>query len=51
MPIGKHKGRTLGELAATPAGRSYLRWASGNLSGRARPAAGIVLAGRECGAA
>jgi uncharacterized protein (DUF3820 family) len=26
MPYGKHRGRTLAELADDPAGRDYLRW-------------------------
>jgi uncharacterized protein (DUF3820 family) len=26
MPFGKHQGKTLGELAETPSGRSYLEW-------------------------
>lgn len=33
MPFGKHSGKTLGEIAATPKGRSYLRWVVTNKAG------------------
>ena len=31
MPFGKHKGRTLAEIAGTSQGRHYLEWAAASL--------------------
>jgi uncharacterized protein (DUF3820 family) len=45
MPYGKHKGRTVAELAETGPGRSYLRWVAENVDGNAGMAAAIVLKG------
>jgi hypothetical protein len=44
MPFGKHRGRTIGELAETAAGRGYLEWVVANFDdGGALTAARIVL--------
>ena len=43
MPFGKYKGRTVGRIAETGAGRSYLRWAAETLDGNVAMAAAIVL--------
>ena len=43
MPYGKHKGRTVGQMAETGAGRSYLRWLAENVDGNVAMAASIVL--------
>jgi len=43
MPYGRHKGRTVGELAKTGPGRSYLKWVAEYVDGNAGMAAAIVL--------
>jgi len=43
LPFGRHTGRTVGELAGTKEGRSYLAWAAENVEGNAGTAAAIVL--------
>jgi uncharacterized protein (DUF3820 family) len=43
MPFGRHKGRTVGELADTTDGWDYLRWASKNLQGNVGIAASITV--------
>jgi hypothetical protein len=45
MPYGRHEGRTLGELAQTGEGRSYLEWVAATIKGNAGIAARIVLEG------
>jgi hypothetical protein len=43
MPFGKHKGTTIGKLAQSESGRSYLRWAAENIKGNVGIAAKIAL--------
>jgi uncharacterized protein (DUF3820 family) len=43
LPFGKHKGRSVGDLAASPVGRDYLRWVAENVSENAGIAAAIAL--------
>jgi uncharacterized protein (DUF3820 family) len=43
MPFGKHRGRTIADVAGTAAGRGYLAWVAENVEGNAATAAGIVL--------
>jgi uncharacterized protein (DUF3820 family) len=43
MPFGKHRGRTLADLAGTEAGRDYLEWLAENVEGNAATAAAVVL--------
>jgi hypothetical protein len=45
LPFGKHKGKTVGKLAETASGRSYLEWLALNVGGNAATAARIVLEG------
>jgi hypothetical protein len=44
LDFGKYRGRTIGEVASTPAGRDYLRWVVRNLRGGPAKAAEHVLA-------
>jgi hypothetical protein len=41
--FGKNKGRTVGELVETGAGRGYLRWVVATVKGNAATAAAIAL--------
>ena len=43
LPFGKNRGRTIGELARSGTGRSYLRWLAENVEGNAGIAAKIAL--------
>jgi hypothetical protein len=43
LPYGKHRGRSIGELAEGVAGRGYLQWLAANAGGNAATAAGVVL--------
>jgi hypothetical protein len=43
LPYGKHRGRSVGELAEGAAGRGYLQWLAANTDGNAATAAGVVL--------
>jgi hypothetical protein len=43
MPIGKLRGKSVGDLADDKQGRSYLAWAAENLDGNAGTAAAIAL--------
>jgi uncharacterized protein (DUF3820 family)/predicted RNA-binding Zn-ribbon protein involved in translation (DUF1610 family) len=43
MPFGKYQGRSVGELALTPAGKDYLRWVAESVSENAGIAAAIAL--------
>jgi hypothetical protein len=47
MPYGKFRDRSVGELAETEDGRSYLRWLASEVHGNAAIAAGIVLGTRD----
>jgi hypothetical protein len=33
MPIGKHRGKTIGDIASEDGGLRYLKWASENMTG------------------
>lgn len=43
LPFGKYRGRTLGALAATDAGRGYVQWLAANVEGNAGAAARVLL--------
>lgn len=43
LPIGRHKGRSVGALAGDKRGQSYLAWVAANIEGNAGIAAGIAL--------
>ncbi len=45
MPFGKHRGKTLADLAKSEQGRDYLRWLAASDYGNAQKAAEIVLRG------
>jgi hypothetical protein len=42
LPFGKHRGRTLGEVAALPDGLAYLAWLGGQANHKVHRAASIV---------
>jgi hypothetical protein len=43
MPIGKYRGQSMERIAETAVGRSYLRWAAGNIAGNVGTAARITV--------
>jgi hypothetical protein len=44
LPYGRHKGRTIGELARTLSGRGYIRWLGENCRDNVGKAARVALA-------
>ncbi len=49
MPWGKYRGRSVGELAGTQAGKEYLAWLVSNTAGNAAIAGSIALGLLELG--